>query len=190
MNRFVCVLPRHLAFWGFLILGVVGGFFLHLQVSGNLYPLIEGQYYRSAQLAPARLETVVVNQGIRSILNLRGAQPGEEWYDAEVALAERLHVAHYDVRLSARRAVPAEKIESILALLRQAPKPVLIHCQAGADRTGLIAAVLRLQQGDPPSRARRQLGLRYGHFPWLGNATVAMDQSFEAYLHTKGAIEP
>jgi protein tyrosine phosphatase (PTP) superfamily phosphohydrolase (DUF442 family) len=177
---------RHLVRMGLLVLGILGAYVLWVLFTGNLYPVVDGEYYRSAQLEPARLEQVIRNYGIRSILNLRGAQPGDPSYEGEVALAKRLNVGHYDVALSARKTVSPEELEAILALLRQAPKPVLIHCESGADRTGLISAVVRIEQGDPPMQARRQLGLRYGHFPWLGNATVAMDESFDAYLEAKG----
>jgi protein tyrosine phosphatase (PTP) superfamily phosphohydrolase (DUF442 family) len=177
-----------LASLGGLLLVIAGPFALWLHVSGNFYPLIEGQYYRSAQLPPARLEKVIGAYGIQSILNLRGLQPGDAWYDSETALAERLHVAHYDVQLSARRMVPPETLTAILALLSQVPKPVLIHCRGGADRTGLISAILRFEHGDPPVKARRQLGLVFGHFPWLGSKTVAMDQSFDAFLRVDYAL--
>ena len=40
-------------------------------------------------------------------------------------------------------------MEAILATLDHAPKPVLIHCKNGADRTGLVGALYLygLEQG-------------------------------------------
>lgn len=185
-KRWMLAVP-YLARLGLPLLGGLLAFVLWLQLSGNLHQIVEGQYYRSAQLDADRLEEVVGRYGIRSILNLRGAKPGHDWYDAEIALATRRHVAHYDIPLSARRMVSPETLDAILALLHQVPKPVLIHCKGGADRSGLVSALIRLRQGDSPREARQQLGLRYGHVPWLGNATVAMDRSFDLYLRTEGA---
>ena len=46
-------------------------------------------------------------------------------------------------------------------LLREAPKPVLVHCEGGADRTGLAAA-LYLAAAGHPAQADGQLSVRYG----------------------------
>ena len=40
--------------------------------------------------------------------------------------------------------VEDENIMDALKVLRDAPKPVLIHCRHGADRTGLIVAMYRV----------------------------------------------
>nr|WP_234894951.1 tyrosine-protein phosphatase [Sinorhizobium meliloti] len=57
--------------------------------------------------------------------------------------------------------------------MQTAPKPILIHCQAGADRTGL-AAMLYLQQiaGIDEEISERQLSVRYGHIglPYISAA--------------------
>jgi protein tyrosine/serine phosphatase len=158
-----------------------GGYYAWVQHDGNFHPVDEGVLYRSAQLDEAELARVIGEYGIKTILNLRGADPGAEWYNAEIALSQRRGVAHFDVPLSARRRVGRAEIERILAIIRAAPKPVLIHCKAGADRSGLIAAAyLLLVDRDDPRLAARQLSLRYGHFPYFGNRTRAMDDSFGA----------
>lgn len=159
-----------------------------LRWTGNLHPLIGQRYYRSAQLDAAGWENAYKTYHIRSVLNLRGANAGQPWYDEEVRLAQQNHVVHYDFRMSAGQRLSPDQIDRVVALLKQAPKPVLIHCQAGADRTGLISAILRLKQGDSPEQARQQLSLRYGHFPYLGSSTIAMNQSFDAYLQARGAV--
>ncbi len=156
-----------------------------LRWTGNMHPLIGHSYYRSAQLDESGWEKAFQTYHIRSVLNLRGANPGQSWYDEEVRVAQQNQVMHYDFRMSAGQRLSPADIDHVLALLAQAPKPVLIHCQAGADRTGLISAVLRLKQGDSPEQARQQLSLRYGHFPYLGSSTIAMDQSFDAYLQAR-----
>ncbi|MCB1125807.1 MAG: hypothetical protein KDM81_04880, partial [Verrucomicrobiae bacterium] len=48
---------------------------------------------------------------------------------------------------------------------------------AGADRTGLVAALYCLiVKGEAPAEAARQLALGYGHVPLL--RTIAMDHCF------------
>jgi len=70
---------------------------------------------------------------------------------------------------------------TLIALLRSAPKPVLIHCKQGSDRTGLASALYLAalaKAGEPVSE--EQLSVRYGHIaiPLVG--TYEMDRSFEA----------
>ncbi|KAA0682693.1 hypothetical protein DTW90_36745 [Neorhizobium sp. P12A] len=43
--------------------------------------------------------------------------------------------------MSASKMLSPERAGRIIALMAVAPKPILIHCQSGSDRTGLIAAL-------------------------------------------------
>lgn len=165
----------------------LGSYLGMLQLNGNIHAVQAGQLYRSAQLDSSQFVRVIGEDGIKSILNLRGApQHGAGWYDTEVRVAARLGVAHYDYGISAERPVTAEQIAAILQILRTAPRPILVHCQGGADRSGLVAALYEaVIQGASPDQAAQQLSLRYGHFPYLGSKTVAMDRSFWAYINSR-----
>jgi len=165
-----------------LVLVASAGFYVYLKVSGNIYPVEAGVVYRSGQLTGGELEQTIAAHGIRTVLNLRGANPGQSWYDDELAATAARGAAHYDYRLSARRPVTAAQAEEILQLIRNAPKPILVHCKTGADRTGLVSALYQFSRGVPASEAERELSLRFGHFPWLGSRSVAMDDSFRVYV--------
>jgi len=172
-----------------LIVGLSGGAYaVYCAIiisTGNFHSVEAGQLYRSAQLDAAEFEQVIPAYHIRSVLNLRGPNPESAWYADELAVAERWHVAHFDVGISARRSPTPEQLDRILAILRTAPKPLLIHCQAGADRTGLVAALYRYAIGhEPAERSADELSLRYGHFPYLTSETGAMDESFRTYVLT------
>ena len=108
------------------------------------------------------------------------------WYREEILGAESLGLRQYDYGISANRDVPDRDVEGILAILREAPKPILIHCKSGADRTSLVAA-LYLYRIECRSRdeAERQLSVRYGHFPFFWNSTIAMDRAFQRYAQTQ-----
>jgi protein tyrosine/serine phosphatase len=103
----------------------------------------EGGLYRSAQLSENELQMAIRHHEIRAILNLRGAHPGQSWYDDEIAVSKALGVAHYDYALSAYRVVTDNQITELLGIIRHAPKPLLVHCKSGADRTGLVSALYR-----------------------------------------------
>ncbi len=161
----------------------LGAYLGSLQITGNIHAVQPGQVYRSGQLDSSQFVRVIREDGIKSILNLRGAHPTSDWYETELAVAGHLGVTHYDYGISAERAVTPGQIADILRILRTAPKPILIHCQGGADRSGLVSALYEaVIEGTSPAQAAGQLSLRYGHFPYLGSKTVAMDRSFWAYV--------
>ncbi len=65
--------------------------------------------------------------------------------------------------------------------MRDAPKPLLIHCLAGADRTGLASALyVAGVEGRGELAAEWQLSIAYGHVgvPVLSRAW-AMNQTWE-----------
>ena len=161
----------------------VGGFWGILQYQGNLHVVSDGVLYRSAQLSKSETQSAARQYAIKSVLNLRGAHAGEKWYDDEIAAAKELGLAHFDYALSARRFVTGQQIEEILAIMRQAPKPLLVHCRSGSDRSGLVAALYRFAEaGASAADADRELSLIYGHFPYLTSRSGAMDDSFWAFV--------
>ena len=73
---------------------------------------------------------------IRTLLNLR-----EYHSDDEVFRQSGLSLMH--LRLAAGSLAPSDLI-SALKMLREAEKPVLIHCWHGSDRTGFVVAGYRI----------------------------------------------
>lgn len=152
----------------------------YLHLSGNFHEVIPGQLYRSAQPSAERLADYISRYSIKTVVNLRGASD-RSWYKAETAITEKLGVAHLDFRMSAGRQLTAEESQELIALLRTAPKPILIHCFAGADRTGLASVIYLQQIADiDEETAEWQLSPLYGHvgLPFL--RAYAMDETWEA----------
>ena len=146
----------------------------YLEEQGNFHPITPGEAYRSAQLDQDELEYYIRKFGIRSIINVRGKDNGKSWYMEEIETCRNLGVSHYDLKLSPKKAPSPRRIQELLRLFRIAPRPVLIHCKAGADRAGLAAALWKMViDGAPPLKASRHLSIRYGHMP-LG-PTQALD---------------
>lgn len=167
-----------------LLSASIGGYWGILQYESNFHTVSPGVLYRSAQPGKAELKAAVSEYGIRSVLNLRGANAGSPWYDDEIAAAGELGLAHFDYPLSARRFVTSTQIAEILEIVRRAPKPLLIHCKSGADRAGLVAALYRYAEaGASAEAADRELSLIYGHFPYLTSRSGAMDDSFWAFVY-------
>lgn len=161
-----------------LSLGAYLGF---LQLSGNFHTVIAGELYRSAQPTASQIESYAQNYGIRTIVNLRGASKNASWYTDEISTAQRLGIKHIDFRMVSSRELTAEQADQLVALLKDAPKPILIHCQAGADRTGLVSVIYSHQiAGVPTEKAEQQLSLYFGHvgLPLVSKA-YAMDKTWE-----------
>ena len=170
-----------------LLLG--GAYVGSLRLTGNFNPVVDGEVYRSAQLSPVEISTFAKAYGIKTIINLRGANPGKAWYDGEVAEARELGVAHLDFRMSARRELSASQAAALIAMMRQAQKPLLIHCNAGADRSGLAAALyLAVVKKESPAEAAGQLSFRYGHFSLPFVPEYAIDRSFETLRPSLAAL--
>jgi protein tyrosine/serine phosphatase len=171
-----------------LTAGSCGAYWGAIQYQGNFHTVAEGAFYRSAQLSKDELQSAIRQYKIRSVLNLRGAHPGQAWYDEEVAVSQALGVAHYDYSLSAHHFVTRQRIEEVLEMIRDAPKPLLVHCKSGADRAGLVSALYRFAaEGVSAEQADRELSLIYGHFPYLASRSKAMDDSFWAFVGTQGS---
>jgi protein tyrosine/serine phosphatase len=152
--------------------------------NSNYHTVFPGELYRSGQLSAQQLKQHIQQDGLRSILNLRGADPGKPWYETEQTLARQYRVKHVDFALSASKVLEPQQLSALVTLLRELPKPMLIHCLGGADRTSLASAIyLYAVKGEPASQAAEQLSIQYGHFPYLFRSEVAaMDESFQRYV--------
>lgn len=133
-------------------------------VTGNFHTVSDGEVYRSAQPSAHSLARYHRKFGIRTVINLRGENESESWYRDEIETSERLGIRHIDFRMSAKRGITNKEAWRLIEIMRRAPKPLLIHCESGADRSGLasalyVAAVERLGE----QAAEDQLSLRYGH---------------------------
>jgi len=128
----------------------------------NFHPVIEGAYYRSAQLSGARLAEVVREHGIHSVINLRPVRADEDWHEEEMEAIDELGIPHYSVGMF--QASPrVDRILELNALLDRAPQPVLFHCASGVDRTGLASVMVLLKQGEQSlDEIAKQVSWRYG----------------------------
>lgn len=127
----------------------------------NLHKITE-QLYRCAQPTPEEMATLE-KMGIKTVINLRDIHN-----DIEKAQATRLRLLH--IEMSAQD-IETERIARVLALLRETEHaPFVIHCQHGADRTGVVCAMYRMvEQGwsrDDAIQEMREGGYGF-HSVWI-----------------------
>jgi protein tyrosine/serine phosphatase len=159
---------------------IIGCYFSYILATGNFHPITPGEAYRSAQPDGDELEHYIKKYNIRSVVNLRGDNPGKPWYIEEMKTSAELNVVHYDVSLSSDREPGEDEVKQLMEIFKSAPRPVLIHCQAGADRSGLVAAMWKVVvDKESKTSAEKQLSIWYGHIPIRG--TDAMDRFFKRW---------
>lgn len=160
----------------------LGAYLGYLHLTSNFHEVLPGKLYRSAQLSGRQLADVIKTYHIKTVINLRGANVGRDWYDREIEVAQRYGVTHVDFGMSARKQLSPERSMALVELMRKAEGPVLIHCKAGADRTGL-ASVMYLQQiaGIDEETAEWQLTPLFGHLNIPFTGAYAMDDTWEDF---------
>jgi protein tyrosine phosphatase (PTP) superfamily phosphohydrolase (DUF442 family) len=153
----------------------------------NLHVVEPGAVYRSAQLSSDRLAALADELSLRSILNLRGAQPASAWFQGEREVAAREGLHEYSLRLSAASLPSRDQLRRLIALLDGAERPLLIHCYRGSDRTGLAAALWVLLSGGDLEAARAQYGFEHGFVAALSRSDLpGVLDMYEAWLARRG----
>jgi protein tyrosine/serine phosphatase len=159
---------------------LVGGGLAIQYLAGNLHVVVPGALYRSAQPTPRRIADYHDRYGIRTIINLRGANVGQRWYDDEVRAAAINGIVLLDFPLSANEELTAVQLDQLIAALAAAAKPILIHCESGMDRTGLVSAIyLAAIAGRDEDAAETQMSILLWRLPIPWSETEAMDRSFD-----------
>ena len=152
----------------------------------NLHQIGPG-VYRSNQPSAAQLAALHDKVGLKAVLNLRGTTE-QSFYLFEAETCQRLGITMADLSLSASQAPSKAKLEALYDLLQTLPRPLLIHCKSGADRTGLAAVMyLMAVEKQPFAVARRQLSFRYLH---IARSPAGIQdhilRQYEAALRTSG----
>ncbi len=156
----------------------------------------EGVICRSGQLSASLVKRVLKAHGIEVIVDLTGPVPGDRDQEAERRAAEELGIEVKRFPLSGDGTGDitryAGAVEAVVEAKRQG-KPVLVHCAAGAQRTGGTIAFYRLLvEGRSPSFVVKEMA-RYDWDP--KSDTILLDYVNEhigelaAMLKDRGVIE-
>ena len=102
--------------------------------------------WRSAQPSEGSLLRMK-EHGLRTVINLRREDESNHLW--EKALAEKIGLRYYYYPMDAETDHDLEQVEEVLSVINDPEnQPVLIHCHGGKDRTGLIAAIYKIEHTD------------------------------------------
>jgi len=158
------------------------------QAHDNFGVVQPNRVFRSAQMSSARLKKALREHEVRTVLNLRGANPDQRWYRDERDATVAAGATQIDVSLSSCIWMSRVQLRAIVKALDEMRYPVLIHCAWGSERTGLVSAITELlRDGSTLEDARAQVALKHLYVPY-GDGRImseAIDQ-YEAWLKAEG----
>lgn len=113
----------------------------------NLGVVVPDLVYRSGQISPRMIEPTLRRLGIKVVIVLFQHVATRETHVAEVKACEKLGIEVVRIPMGGRGTDPMEKYAEAIERIHRAVEegtPLLIHCSAGAQRTGGIIAAYRL----------------------------------------------
>lgn len=136
---------------------------------------------RTPQPDGGDLEELHERFGVQTVVNLRGERPGEDWFEEERRGVARIGALWAHLRTSGKSEPSPELVSAFLDLMQDPSNwPIVVHCQGGIHRTGLMAALYRIQfQGWSPERAIDEMEDLY--FDWSVTDRDALKRWLRAY---------
>lgn len=173
---------KSLAWFLALILIIAGFIFYYIVYNNHFFTVLPGQAYRSGQLSTQDFQDAIKQHQIKSIINLRGNGGDNAWYLDEMAASQGAGIKHYDINLPAHALPEPAELKKLVDVLQAAPRPLLMHCRRGIDRTGFASAVFLIlnDQASLP-KAEAQYSYRYLRFNLTSTGPLVMHY-YEAWL--------
>lgn len=177
-----------------------------VNVKPNLFPkrfgvVDAGKVYRSGQLSVAALDSIHERYGIRTVIDLGSTIHGDAAGERRnQRTADALGIKRYVFRLNGdSTGNPNEYIQALRLATDPANQPVLVHCGAGTERTGLLCLLYKNEVLGVPLEEGFKEAQTYGHNP---HRTPQMHEMMDTYAApildrfrhggqiTDGAVKP
>ena len=157
--------PIYLLVWLAVLLLIVSNA-VPQDTSDNKLPnfhKVTDKLYRGAQPKPGGLSTVS-RLGIKTIINLRDDDQRAKDEESEARTAG---LRYFNIPVGRwGRPVDAD-IDRVMSIITDPEnQPVFVHCQRGADRTGVVIAVYRIAHDGWTSEQAKDEAKHYGLKPW------------------------
>lgn len=145
--------------WRMWLAGLIGARYDGLH---HFHIVRPGVLMRSGQPRVRDLEHIRTTQGLKTIICARGGTRHPlrgRWFRKERAYCQQANIRFEHMPFSDAAVPPAEIFDRFLAIVRDpANCPVLVHCEQGFHRTGILSAAFRIAvEGWSLERAIREM---------------------------------
>jgi protein tyrosine/serine phosphatase len=131
----------------------------------NFHWVVPGECARAAQAWAGGLGPFLQKRGLAAVINLRGRNDDLSWWKNETAAAEARGIAHLDAMLDSRKLPTRALLQRLIAAFDEAPRPFMLKCSGGQDRTSFAAALYLIHRGG--WGAFDAAAAQYARFPYL-----------------------
>lgn len=130
------------------------------------YREVNSEIARGGQPTPEGFRNLAA-MGIRTIVDLRGSGERSE---SERKLVKALGMRYVSIPMSSVRPPTTQEISQVLQVFNErSAAPIFVHCRRGADRTGTVLAVYRMEQdrwtNQQALREARRYGMSWYQYP-------------------------
>ena len=144
-------------FLGVILLLVIGYYLWHVHFNYRFEEISENKVYKSALIAPDKLESFLLDNNIKTVIDLLDAGVQDSLNPAtqaeidaedkavdEINKKHNLNIEHINI---ASGQIPSKKtLEKFFEVLdKEESYPVLIHCYHGTGRAAMYSALYRIE---------------------------------------------
>jgi protein tyrosine/serine phosphatase len=131
----------------------------------NFHWVVPGEAARAAQAWAGGLGPFLRRRKIRAIINLRGRNDDLSWWQNETRIAGENGIAHLDAMLDSRKLPTRAMLVRLSECFDAAPRPFLLKCSGGQDRTSFAAGLYLIHRDGWPAMAKAKA--QFARFPYL-----------------------
>ena len=170
-----------------VLAGAFGGWYCAQRYwFSNFHTVVEGQLYRSGHPREGALADWIGRYGIKTVVDLSdGADTS--YYAWERAAVERAGAVSVNCKIRPGELPSAGDLRRLIEIVETSPRPLLVHCEAGAQRTGLASAIGAMALGGwDYAAARKQMSVKYLLFYMSRDHAEGVLLHYEDYCRRKG----
>ena len=129
----------------------------------NFHWIREGEAARSSQAHFGGLKPLMLRHGLKAIVNLRGENSDLSWWRYERRVCAAIGARHFDTMLDSRKLPTQAMLVCLVDVLEESPRPLLLKCSGGQDRTGLGSALFLIMREGWAVRGEAEM--QFARFP-------------------------
>ena len=123
--------------------------------------------YRSGSLRPYNLDSVAKKYGIKSIVSMRLETEGDwevDWYQNEKNYCEQHDMNFYHIPIKGKELPTDADVKKWFSIMDNPDNhPVLLHCEQGVVRTGVMVALFEIKYNNKDPKAAWDELPTFGH---------------------------